>query len=113
MMNDNAKLTKDLEELQLDLQHQLQSHKQQMTETEATINTLFKQKKTDEVAIAGFVASIQELRGEKVQREAKVQSLTQDLEDSGKELAAAVAKSDTMVRQKLRQIFSRTYFNLT
>lgn len=100
MVNDNSRLRSDLEQLELELQRHLQSHKQQMMETDSTISTLLKQKTTDESAIAGFVATIQELRNEKMQSASKMTSLSKDLEDSGKELVAACSKSESMVREE-------------
>ena len=97
MVNDNSKLRGDLEQLELELQTHLQSHKQQMLASESTINTLLHQKAADEKAITGFVSTVQELRSERVRADSRILSLSRDLEESSRELAGAVAKSDRMV----------------
>lgn len=96
-MNENLKLRGEVEKLEGELQNHLQAHKQQMEQTELTLNTLLRKKATDEAAIAGFVANIQELRSEKTMTECRLADLEQELEDSGKELGATLSKNDTLV----------------
>ena len=96
-INENHHLHSEVEQLEGELQSHLQTHKQQMEKTELSLNTLLKQKSTDEAAIAGFVATIQELRGENTRDECRLLGLERELEESGKELSAAVSKNDTMV----------------
>ena len=96
-VNENARLRGEIEQLESELQTHLQSHKHRMEETENLINSLLQKKATDEAAIAGFVTTIQELRNEKIQDSSRINSLSHELEDSGKELAVAVSRSDKLV----------------
>lgn len=100
MVNDNTSLRSEVDQLELELQSCLQSHKQQMQSAESSINTLLKQKATDDSAIAGLVASVQELRQERVQSDSRMGSLAQDLEESGKELSAAETMNEELVRME-------------
>ena len=68
-----------------------------MEEAEGTINTLLREKATDEAAIAGFVATLHELRQEKALGASRIVSLTRECEDSGKELEAAVSRNEELV----------------
>lgn len=97
VVNENATLRGKVEELESELQSQLRLHKRQMEETESAMNSLLKRQSTDEAAIAGFMATIQELRGANVTSEAKVASLRQEVEESRKELMNTTAKLDQMV----------------
>jgi uncharacterized coiled-coil protein SlyX len=69
-----------------------------MESAEASINTLLRQKATDEEAIAGLMSTVRELRQSRGTNEAKISSLTQDLEDTGKELAVTAAQLVKLVR---------------
>ena len=97
-MNENTRLHDEVEQLESELQTRLQTHKRHMEEAEGTISALLKKKATDEAAITGFVATIQELRSEKVKDESRVVSMTRELEDSARDLAAAVTKNGDLVR---------------
>lgn len=97
-MNENSRLRGEMEKLELDLQTRLHAHKQQLEGAESSLNTLLQRQSTDEAAIAGLVATVQELRGEKVQSAARVTALQRDLEESGRELTAAVTKWEELVR---------------
>lgn len=101
MMNSNSALRTEVDRLELELKSQLLSHKQQMETVESSLNALFKQKASDETAIGGLVSTIQELRSEKEEGSARVTSLTRDLEDSGRELTAAVSRNDVLVSGKM------------
>ena len=100
MVNSNSSLRNEVDRLELELKSQLVSHKQQMESAEGSLNALLKQKASDELAIGGLVTTIQELRGEKEEGSAKVTSLSRDLEDSGRELTAAVSRNDVLVRRE-------------
>ena len=97
VVNENSTLQGKVEELESELQTQLRLHKKQMEETEAAMNSLMKRQSTDEAAIAGFMATIQELRGSSAMSEAKVASLRQEVEESRKELHKTTSKLEQMV----------------
>ncbi len=101
MVTDNMALHQEVEQLELELQRRLQTHKQQLESTEVTLNALLKQKSTDESAIAGLVATVQELRQEREEGSSRVASLDRELEESGKELVAVVARSEALVSELL------------
>lgn len=102
MVNDNSRLRSEVDQLELELQSRLQAHKQEMQSAESSINTLLKQKATEESAIAGFVASVQELRLGKVQSDSRIDSLSQDLVEAAKELTTAATRNEELVREGRR-----------
>ena len=97
IMNENSNLRGKVEELEGELQSQLSTHKKQMEETEAAMNALLKRQSTDEAAISGFMATIQELRSANVVGVAKATSLRQEVEESRKEMQRTATKMDQLV----------------
>ncbi len=96
-VNENLQLRTEVSKLEEELQSQLQSHKQQMEETELTLNSLLKKKTSDEAAIASLVTNIQELRADKIKVECRLADLEKELEESRKEVDETSSNSDALV----------------
>ena len=97
-MKENTSLRSELEKLEGELQTHLQDNKQHMEQAELALGSLLKKKAADEAAIAGLVSSIQELREEKARSECRLADLERELEESGREMAAAASSGEKLVR---------------
>jgi len=97
-MKENTSLRSELEKVEGELQTHLQENKRRMEEAEFALGSLLKKKAADEAAIAGFVASMQELREEKAKLECRLADLERELEESGREMAAGASDGEKLVR---------------
>ncbi len=88
-----------MEQLEGELRSQLTLHKQELEEVEKTITSLMTRQGSDEVAIAGLMGTIQELREESSRSNARATTLSKELEESSNELSAAAAKIDQLVSE--------------
>ena len=77
---------------------QLGSSKQRQEEAEDRICVLLKRQGEDKEAIASFMAQVQELRAANTTSEAKVASLSQEVQDTQAELNTASEDVNILVR---------------